>query len=147
MHAGARVSCLQTKANGYGEVTGQGEGLALPLGCSTTFRNRGIRDINQRLNQINKTPSPLRACGLADEASAVTNATQHEELCFLRTESLPSKAAIAVVSKRPVFTINYLAVTTETPLPFCSSKVPEKKLCTVIHVTPLCYLDLTAGTR
>lgn len=126
MYAGTRVSCRQIKAKGYREVRGQGEGLALPPGCSTTFRNRGMRDTNQRLNQINKNLFPLRACGLAYGAAAVTNAAQHEELYFLRTQSLPRKAAIAVVPKRPIFTINYLAATMETPLLFCSSKYRKK---------------------
>lgn len=126
MYTGTRVSCLQIKAKGCREVRAQGEGLALPPGCSTTFRNRGMRDTNQRLNQINKNPFPLRACGLAYEAVVVTNASQHEELCFLRIPSLPSKAGIAVVSKRPIFTINYLAATTETPLSFCLSKCRKK---------------------
>lgn len=43
MSARTRVSCLQRKAEGCGEVRGQGEGLALPPGCSTAFRNRGIQ--------------------------------------------------------------------------------------------------------
>lgn len=132
MCAGTRVSCLQIKAKGYREVRGQGEGLALPPGCSTTFRNRGMRDTNQRLNQINKNLFPLRACGLAYEAAVVTNATQHEELCFLRILSLPIKAAIAVVSKRPICTINCLAATMETPLPFCSSKYWKKVVCLLL---------------
>lgn len=145
MFTGPRVSWQQRKAQGYREVRGQGEGLALPPGCSTTFRNRGMRDTNQRLNQINTNLFPLRACGLAYGAAAVTNAPQHEELCFLRLQSLPSKAAVVVVSKRSIFTINYLPVTMETPLSFCSSKSGEKSRALLL-TSLLHYGDLSAGT-
>lgn len=67
---------LQRKAKGCREVRGQGEGLALPPGCSTTFRSRGVRDTNQRLNQINKSLFPWRAYGLSQDAAVVTNAGQ-----------------------------------------------------------------------
>lgn len=96
MCAGSRVSCLQREAKGHRGLRGQGEGLALPPGCSTTFKNRGMRDTNQRLNQINKDLFPLRACGLPCEAAAVTNAAQHEEL------SSPSCALRASQARQPL---------------------------------------------
>lgn len=57
---------LQRKAKGCREVRGQGEGLALPPGCSTYFqKQRDEGYTNQRLNQLNKSLFPWRACGLA----------------------------------------------------------------------------------
>lgn len=133
---GTRVSCLQIKVKGYRQVRRQGEGTALPSGGSMTLRNKGMRYPNQRLNQINKTPFPLRACGPATEVAVWTNAVQHQELCFLCIPSLSSKADTVFFSKRPVFTINYLTVITETSLSFCALQSTRKKLCPLSHITP-----------
>lgn len=139
MCAGSWVSCLQREAKGDREVRGQGEGLALPPGCSTTFKNRGMRGTNQRLNQINKELFPLRACGLPGEAAAVTNAAQHEELSF------PSCALGASQARQPLRLLLKTYIYHKLPCSdngdttiFLLFKVPEKSRA--LLDTLICYM-------